>query len=170
MRGLFPFEGLLCTMLPLALLLGIVRQGVRRGLRIDQALCDAASIGDVPWINRLLADGVSPDSADEDGATALMSAAFAAQAKAVATLLHAGADPDLQDSSGLTALMNAVISAGEMDLEGATAVFERIVSLLLDAGADPDLRDEDGCTALDHARSYGQTELVVLLEKEKEDR
>ncbi len=154
---------LLESLMPLALLAVVLRLPSRSTLRCDQVLCDAASIGDLRRIAALLADGVSPDSADEDGSTALMSAAFAAQTKAVRALLAAGADPDLEDTSGMTALMNAVIAAGEMDLEAAVPVYREIIELLLAAGADPGLQDRDGCTALEHAESYGLRDLVDLL-------
>ncbi|NIR44148.1 MAG: ankyrin repeat domain-containing protein, partial [Gemmatimonadetes bacterium] len=83
----------------------------RRGRkRNDQALCDAASIGDLSAVKRLLAARADENSADEDGTTALMAAAFAGQAAVVRLLLDHGADADLQDEAGLTALMNAVIA------------------------------------------------------------
>ena len=129
----------------------------------DQALCDAASIGDLRRLRELLALGVDPDSADEDGTTALMNAAFAAQAEAVRILLEAGADIDAVDASGMTALMNAIIAAGEMDLDGAVPVFREVIEQLLGAGADSDLEDDDGCTALDHARAYELEEITRIL-------
>ncbi len=131
-----------------------VQRPVAGRKRIDAALCDAASIGDLRAIKRLLADGVSEDSADEDGMTALMAASFCGQVKAVQALLDAGADPDTQDVSGTTALMNAVLASGEMDQGETHPIFFEIVELLLDADADVEIEDEDGLTARDHALAY----------------
>jgi len=132
-------------------------------LRVDPALCDAASVGDRRSLQRLLANGVSPDSADEDGTTALMAAAFAGQGEVVRDLLMAGADPDAQDVSGMTALMNAIIANAEIELGEAHPVFAEIIEQLLAAGADTDLEDEDGATAADLAESSDLHELVDLL-------
>ena len=96
-------------------------------------------------------------------ALALMSAAFAAHTRVVRTLLSAGADPNTQDVSGFTALMNAVIANGEMDLDGAHAVFEEIVEALLESGAELDIEDQDGLTAWDHAAAYDLAEMLALL-------
>lgn len=133
-------------------------------LRIDPRLCDAASVGDRKLLKSLLAQGVSPESSDEDGTTALMAASFAGQPEAVRDLLAAGADPDAQDVSGMTALVNAVIANAEMELGEAHPIFHEIIELLLDAGADRELEDEDGSTAVDYARTSDLHELVDLLE------
>lgn len=141
----------------------IVPTARSRRLR-DARLCDAASIGDRKRLKSLLAEGVSPDSSDEDSMTALMAASFAGQVEAVRILLAAGADPDAQDVSGMTALMNAVIANGEMELGEAHPIFSEIIALLLEAGADRELEDEDGSTAADYARTSDLHELVDLLE------
>lgn len=136
----------------------------KRRLRADAAICDAASVGDVRRVRRLVAEGVDPDTSDEDGVTALMAAAFAAQAGVVRALLDAGADPDAQDASGLTALMNAVIANGELDLQASHPIFVQIAVELLASGADPTLVDADGYTAADHAREGDLGDLARLLE------
>ena len=133
--------------------------------RSEPALCDAAAEGDLRRVRQMLLAGVSPDSADEEGTTALMASAFAAQKTVVRALLAAGADPNRQDVSGLTALMNAMIGNGEMDLDGAHPLFQEIVEALLDAGAEVDVQDDDGMTALDHAADYELVEMVDLLER-----
>lgn len=138
--------------------------------RCDPALCDVAAEGDLRRVRKMLLAGVSPDSFDEEGTTALMASAFAAQTPVVRALLEAGADPNVQDISGLTALMNAVIANGEMDLDGAFGVFTEIVEALLEAGAEPDIEDEDGMTALDHAAAYDLHEMALLLESAAPER
>lgn len=147
---------------PLSLMLGCsllvavltVQRPAGRRKRNDAALCDAASVGDLAAIKRLLAEGVDQDSADEDGMSALMAAAFCGQVKAVRALLDAGADPDAQDVSGTTALMNAVLASGEMEQGETHPIFFEIVELLLEADADVELEDEDGLTAREHALAY----------------
>jgi ankyrin repeat protein len=136
----------------------------KRRMRVDQALCDAASIGELRRVKRLLEGGVNPDSADEDGTTALMAATFAGQARVVRVLLDAGADPDIQDISGMTAMMNAVIANGEMDIGGAHPIFVEIIELLIAAGADVQLEDQDGMTAAAHADACDLGELAGMLE------
>jgi ankyrin repeat protein len=157
------FEFLLLGVSP-ALLAGVLLSSGKARLRADPSLCDAASVGDRHQLEKLLAKGVDPSSADEDGTTALMAAAFAGQVGAVRNLLEAGADPDIQDVSGMTALMNAVIANGELELGEAHPIFLEIVQLLLDHGADRHLEDQYGLTAADHARSYDADDLSELLE------
>ena len=61
--------------LMLGLALGLLARAVlstgKNRLRVDPSLCDAASVGDRPKLERLLTGGVDPNSADEDGLTAL---------------------------------------------------------------------------------------------------
>ena len=158
------FSGEALQMLTLLLLplLAMVQPAGRRR-RNDPALCDAAASGDLARLRSLLAEGVSVDSVDEDGTTALMAGAFAGERRVVRLLLDHGADPNFQDDSDLTALMNAVIGDGEMDLEGGHDVFREIVEVLLEAGADTRLEDETGSTAVGYAVLYGLDDLARLL-------
>ncbi len=158
----FSSEAMQMLTLVLLPILAMVQPAGRRK-RIDPALCDAAASGDLARLRSLLAEGVSENSADEDGTTALMAAAFAGERRTVRLLLDHGADPNLQDDSGLTALMNAVIGDGEMDLEGGHAVFREIIELLLDAGADTRLEDETDSTAAGYAVLYGLDDIARLL-------
>ncbi len=158
-------HGFLLQGLTTMLLVGVTTLTPRRKrLRNDPSLCDAASVGDRRQLAKLLANGVDPNSADEEGTTALMAAVFAGQVDAARHLLEAGADPDAQDVSGMTALMNAVIASSELELGSTPAIFLEIVQLLLDHGADTNLEDEDGSTALDHAESLDLVDLVELIE------
>ncbi len=116
-------------------------------------------------MRRLLAEGASVDSCDEDGTTALMAASFWGQALVVADLLAAGADPDAQDDSGMTALMHAVIACGELEAERVHPIFVRTIGLLLDHGTSLGLRDHDGLTAYDHAVVQGPVEIRSLLDR-----
>ena len=161
MTGIVEF--LLLGLVP-GLFVGVLHSPPKKRLRADPVLCDLASVGDRRKLRALLADGVDPNSGDEDGTTALMAAAFAGQADAVRELLEAGADPNVQDVSGMTALMNCVMANGELELGETHPIFREIAQLLLDCGADTLLEDEDGLTALDHAESYDSGDLVELLQ------
>jgi ankyrin repeat protein len=158
----FPGEALQTVTLLLLPVLAMVQPAGRRK-RNDPALCDAAASGDLARLRSLLAEGVSENSADEDGTTALMAGAFAGERRAVELLLEHGADLNLQDDMGLTALMNAVIGDGEMDLEGGHVVFREIIELLLAAGADTRLEDGTDSTARDYAVLYGLSDTAHLL-------
>lgn len=158
----FPGEAMQTLTLLLLPLLAMVQPAGRRK-RNDPALSDAAASGDLARLRSLLAEGVSVDSTDEDGTTALMAAAFAGERRAVRLLLDHGADPNLQDDSGLTALMNAVIGDGEMDLEGGHDVFREVVELLLEAGAETRLEDETDSTAAGYAVLYGLDDIARQL-------
>lgn len=136
--------------------------------RRDPALCEAAAIGNLAEVERLLAAGVDPDSADCDGATALILAAFNGHVAVAGQLLAAGADPDEQEASGRTALMTVVSANCELDLGRAHPIFLELVGLLLSAGAEIDLVDENEESALDLARSYDLPEMVECLEAAKD--
>lgn len=103
-------------------------------------------------LSRLLSTGISVDSADNDGETALMKAADKGNAMAVKLLLAAGANANARDEDGETALMMAAD-------EGRTEV----VRLLVAAGAELDLRDKDGETALHKAQDERHVDTVNVL-------
>jgi len=67
------------------------------------ALRDAAARGHTDAVENLLADGVSADSADKNGRTALMLAAQHGRVDVITLLLSKGANPNTRDKSGLTA-------------------------------------------------------------------
>ena len=96
---------------------------------LDGQLCNAAEAGDAAAIERLAAEGASPDAKNERGHPAVFWAAFLGHADAVSVLVRLGADPDARDGNGTTALMGA---AGNGEVECARA--------LLAGGADRNLR------------------------------
>ncbi|MHC5543675.1 ankyrin repeat domain-containing protein, partial [Singulisphaera rosea] len=65
------------------------------GLDIPNLLEDAASLGRAEAIDLLIRAGVSPDTINENGGTALMKAAWHGQNEVARVLLAAGADPDI---------------------------------------------------------------------------
>ena len=110
-------------------------------------------------VKALLDDGADPNTQDEFGNTALMSAAvnndppMDTYTAVVEALLTAGANPDTQHRIfGQTALMSAVTNG---DLPTIRA--------LLAGGANRNLRDARGRTALDRAKDLGD-EVPGLIE------
>ena len=129
----------------------------------DELLRDYAMEGELEEVERLLAEGANPNTADEDGESALMYGASSAVPEIVGALLEAGADPDRKNSDGLTALMSCVISDGELDDDDFTAYLD-IARLLIESGATLDETDDYGKTALAYARDYRREEMAELLE------
>jgi ankyrin repeat protein len=84
-----------------------------------------------------------------------MYAASGPFADTVELLLSNGAQPNLTDTvESWTALMIA-----------AAEGHRPVVETLLRHGADPTLADADGDTAADHARTRGQAEVAVFLDR-----
>ena len=95
-------------------------------------------------LRSLMSEGISINSIDEHGKTALMDAADNNKSQIVQTLISNGANVNMQDEKGQTALMMAAE-------DGST----EIVSMLLDADAETKTRDFKGETALEKAEKAG---------------
>jgi ankyrin repeat protein len=153
----------------------------------EQALMEAAYLGKLDEVRRLVMDGTSVDVIDDERRTPLLWAAFNGHTAVAEYLLDAGADIENKDSNGRTALMYAssgpfeetvrllLIGGAEVDvqgtLEGFTALMTaaaegqvEVVRVLLDHGADRSIEDSDGDTALTFAQQNSHTEVVELLE------
>jgi len=113
------------------------------GTKQELALVKAAQKGKTQEVQNLLAQGVSPNAADERGTTALMKAAQKGQTAVLTQLLNAGADVDLRNLDGESALL-LVAKNKKVNL------FEQ----LLHAGA------HDTWRALDEVANTGNTEMV----------
>ncbi|MEU8590342.1 ankyrin repeat domain-containing protein [Streptomyces sp. NPDC048664] len=108
--------------------------------------------GDDDAVVRLLRSGVSAESADPEGQTALYAAAVGDATGVVRLLLAAGADPD-RLSAGADAPLCGAACGGHVE----------VVRALLSAGATPDLAEEYGFRALTWAVRRGCTEVVRVL-------
>ncbi|WP_326669505.1 ankyrin repeat domain-containing protein [Streptomyces sp. NBC_01257] len=103
---------------------------------------------------RLLRSGVSAESVDEDGASALYLAAVSDRPGVVRLLLAAGADPDRACGP----------EAGDLPLCGAACGgHTEVAEALLAAGARPDLREQFGFTALRWAVGLGHARTAEVL-------
>lgn len=153
----------------------------------ELALFEAAYIGKLDEVERLVRGGTAVDAVDPENRTPMMFAAFNGHRQVVSFLLTEGAEPDSKDANGRTALMYAASgpyaetvellldSGAEIDvqgtLEGFTALMTaaaegqvEVAQLLLERGADPAIEDVDGDTALSFAKQNGHSAVVELLE------
>ena len=153
----------------------------------EQALMEAAYLGKLDEVRRLVLDGTRVDVIDEERRSPLMFAAFNGRSAVAEYLLDAGAEIDAKDSSGRTALMYAASGpfaetvglllkrGAEVNVQGTlegftplmTAAAEGladVVRILLAAGANRDIKDKDGDTALTFAKQNGHSEVAALLE------
>ena len=126
---------------------------------LDWQLWDAACKGDVAAIERLAAEGASPNAKSRHGTPAVVMAAHNGHAGAVSALLRLGADLDARNSNGWTGSTALMIAALKGKVECARA--------LLAGGADRTLRAADGETALEIAERYGEAEVAALLANER---
>eukprot|EP00746_Dinoflagellata_sp_MGD_P167502 gnl/MRDRNA2_/MRDRNA2_98182_c0_seq1.p1 gnl/MRDRNA2_/MRDRNA2_98182_c0~~gnl/MRDRNA2_/MRDRNA2_98182_c0_seq1.p1 ORF type:complete len:185 (-),score=34.40 gnl/MRDRNA2_/MRDRNA2_98182_c0_seq1:33-587(-) len=118
-------------------------------------LRQAARIGDVAEVERLLTAKVDPNVQDLGGATAMMSASQVKDGHglaAVEVLLAYRADPNLKNKHNQTALMWS-----------ARHGCEKIVDTLLRAGADSRCRCKSGYNARNYAKAMGHDNVIAVL-------
>lgn len=113
----------------------------------------AAHRGDLEALSDFLDDGFLPNSRNEVGYTALMSAARGAQVEVIRFLLARGADATLADQNGFTALRCAVMQPSSDGAREAACV-----RILVEAGAEPNVRDGNDGTPLMGAAWFGCVE------------
>lgn len=121
-------------------------------------LAKAAGMNDLQAMERLIAEGASPDAKDEQGVQALVLAAGRGHEDALKLLHRHGANLNATDPKGGTALMEAAWY-GKADC----------AEFLLDKGAEKDAADERGDTALHYAAMNGQLECARLLVRARAD-
>ena len=117
-----------------------------------QDLVTAAADQDAAAVAAVLADGVNPNTARADGATALLWAAHWNDLETAGRLLDAGADPNAADDHGVTPLERAAENA-------SLPMVER----LLTAGASATVAQTSGLTPLMTAARTGNTAVVQAL-------
>ena len=104
----------------------------------------------------MLDAGVFVDCHNDNGVTALVTAAINNYTKVIETLLHNKANINAQTATGVTALHRA-----------AWRNSTDAISLLLRHGADVNIKDKKGRTPVEWARLYNQKEAEDLLKKHR---
>jgi Ankyrin repeats (many copies) len=117
-----------------------------------QAMLDAAEDGDLTTVQALVSKGISVDTRNIQGFTALTLAARTGKVEVVQWLLANGAQVDARDGTGGTPLMWAAYKNQDV-----------MVKFLLDHGADIDATAKDGTTALDAAIHKNATNAEAIL-------
>lgn len=107
---------------------------------------------DYTLLERLLDAGYTPDSANDQGHTALMTAALLGDKKSISLLLEHGAKIDAVDNKGRTALFLAV------EKKNSAAV-----DTLLNLGANPKAGNIRAYSSLHQATSDGAVKIVASL-------
>ena len=110
---------------------------------------NAARDGNLVAVQQFLADGVDPNTTNENGGFAIILAAENGHTAVVSRLISARAELDV---GGKTALMCA-----------ATRGYGEIVDLLLSSGASVDATDQNGQSALIWATAYRHADVVRCL-------
>ena len=126
--------------------------GVVLAAAVDAPLVDAVKAGDAGAVERLLADGVSVQTAEIDGTTALHWAVHHDRLQIAGLLLDAGAAVDATNRYGVTPLALASVN-------GSAPMIAR----LLEAGADPNLPNPEGETPLMTAARTGNAGVIETL-------
>lgn len=105
--------------------------------------CDADGSNNPEIITQLLAWGISPNTKDENGETALHTASYYPNPNIIEILLQSKADPNIMDDSDMTPLMIFMNSNSFYN----TQENQRLVKIFLQYGANPNLdyeRREEG--------------------------
>ena len=113
----------------------------------------AAYQGDLAEVKRFLEQGISVDSRDSEGHTALHFAALNGKRDVVEFLLSQGADVDANFNSSWGTPLDLASLEGHKD----------VVELLISKGANVDPKDKYGWTPLDDAVWHGQKDIAETL-------
>ena len=127
--------------------------GVRRPVTALKPLHAAVQADDLDQAERLLVAGMSVESRDDQGKTALHLAAELTNIRLVELLAGRGSVVNAKDASGRTPLHAAVVSG---DLAS--------VKCLVGNWANIHAEDKDGKTPLDLAAQFGHVEIANMLE------
>lgn len=159
-----------------------------RGYNYDEkSFLSAAAANDRIAVNAFIAAGINPNSKDdENGATALVSAATHGEMEMVKTLLKGGASVNERDNFGFNAILRALqnkqdevadllLARQDLDLnaQGSTGITvlmsyvgrdrADVVEKLLARKPDVNLQDDDGDTALHLAAPRGNLTILETL-------
>ncbi len=144
-------------------LLAFVAQG-RAMSESPETLIAAIVAGDLSRVQKLLEEGASPNSRNEEGVPALAVAVGEKNAAIVKALLSKGADIHATANSTAGSMLDAPII-----LFAAINGSAETLRLILQAGAGPDARDGHGITPLMAAAYLGNMETIPVLIEAKAD-
>ncbi len=158
------------------------------GVALAGPLHDAARAGDLPLVEKLIAEGVPVDDRDDLGETPLMAAALAGQTLIVEKLAaRYHADVTARNDRGMTALHAAafngdlmsveyIVYRGGADMDDAQSKFGvtplivaaeenngMVLAYLVSYGADKEITERHGYTALTRAGYHGHDEIITML-------
>lgn len=139
------------TLIATALTLALLPGAALADSESQETIFDAVKGGEARLM-QVISGGISIDTPDSDGETALMKAADEGMPGAVSLLIKHGADVNHRDEDGETALMVAAD-------EGHTSVVE----ILIKAGADVNAVNKDGESALKMAEDEGHNGAAAVL-------
>lgn len=122
--------------------------------QLNSGLLNAAKVGNLKQVEKLLDDGADVNTLDKYGKTSLMLASISGKVEVVQLLLESGADPNIQAKNGGTALIMASFNNRK-----------EIVELLIEHEADVNLADRSGKTALELALKKGYHSIANLLKR-----
>jgi len=138
--------------LPVVLGVAFLLPGVLLHAASTAAVADAARADDLPAVRKLIKERADVNIPANDGATALLWAAYHSNLEMTKALLAANAAVDVPNHYGVTPLLQA-------SRIGDTPV----IQALLDAGADPTRWHSEGETPLMAAARTGSVDAVKLL-------
>lgn len=133
-------------------------EAVQVQAQLRDYLLNAARFGDSEVLTEFIEAGFDLNTADHNGYTALILAAYNGHLEAVERLLAAGADACATDRRGNTALLGAIFK-GEL----------RIARRLLATECDPDQRNEAGQTPAMYAALFQREALLEALRERGAD-
>lgn len=158
----------------------------------DPPLHQAAYLGNLEVVRKLLDEGVSPNLGNHFGDTALHSALRGAHYDVAGFLLSRGADVNQPDRLGTRGAETFSRSRGYVQIQwlldhgldrsfrffnGENELFRaaqvddvKMVDILLDGGFDPWAKNEVGKTPLDVAQERGHSEVARRLRQSMRDR
>ncbi|KAK5670768.1 hypothetical protein QVD99_002539 [Batrachochytrium dendrobatidis] len=125
--------------------------------RLESMYIRAASNGDIGRLHECLyseaADWIDLDAAEEEGTTALISAACFGHVEVIRMLLDAGAGIDCCDKNGWTPLMWACANG-----------YQAAAKVLIEAGANKQAKSNRGRSIVDLSTKNGNSEIVRILD------
>ena len=144
----------LALVLALVLTLGACGGGSDAAPELDGRLLEAARTGAADEVRSLLERGADVEARDQNGATALVAAAYGNHVEVARVLIEAGADVNRKDETEQSAFLIATSEVGDDP---------RLLELTLANGADVNAKDSYNGTGLIRAAERGHAAIIERL-------